>query len=90
MNSTPPLRKLVILQRSLRCFRFGCCSLIPVVGVVPAVFAFREFLTVTRGQGGQWNAAHPQMLVGVWFAIEGVACTFALLTILAVAFLSQR
>ena len=72
MSDLAPMTKSQMLRASLRCQALGWCGLIPVAGVVPALLAFAEFRSVVVGKGNQWNAARPQLLLGVWLATAGV------------------
>jgi hypothetical protein len=81
MSNPAPLLKSQMLRRSLRCLALGWWSLIPVAGLVPALFALLDFRDVVLSKGERWNAARPQLLLGVWLAGAGVSITLAAVAI---------
>jgi len=81
MTNLTPLLKSQMLRRSLRCYALGWWSLVPVLGLVPALLAFAEFRAVVLGKGNKWNAARRQLQVGSWLAGAGVFLTLIVLVI---------
>ncbi|HEU5068918.1 MAG TPA: hypothetical protein VFV96_00715 [Verrucomicrobiae bacterium] len=87
MNPATDMPKSEMLRRSMRCFMLGWCSLVPVVGLVPALLAFADFRAVVLGKGRRWNAARTQLLVGAWLAAGGLLLSLLFGTIMAIGIL---
>ena len=87
MSDPTLMPKSEMLRRSMRCFILGWWSLIPLIGIVPAMLAFVDFRAVVVGMGQRWNAARTRLLLGAWLAgiglllslIVGVLLTFVIL-----------
>ena len=79
-----PLEKISVINRSLRCLRLAFFSLIPVVGIVAALFAWRDFRFVRRTVAKEWNPARRQLNFGMMLATLGVI--FSLLVFCMIAF----
>ncbi len=58
MKAAPPMSKIEMMERSLRCFAYGLISLLPVIGIPMAVLSLVQYRRVKRGQGDMWNPAH--------------------------------
>jgi hypothetical protein len=57
MKPRPPLTKIEMIERSMRCFELGLFGLIPVIGIPMAVMSLAQFRRVKLGQGALWNPA---------------------------------
>ena len=78
--------KVRVIEGSLRCFVAGCLSLVPLLGIFPAMVAIYSFHAVRRQAGAEWNPARGYLLWGVTLAWGGLAMT---LIGLAVRFSAQ-
>jgi hypothetical protein len=58
MKARPPLTKIEMIERSMRCFVLGLFGLLPVIGIPMALMALRESSRVKFGQGAMWNPAN--------------------------------
>jgi hypothetical protein len=58
MKARPPLTKIEMIERSMRCLVLGLFGLLPVVGIPMALLALRESRRVKFGQGAMWNPAN--------------------------------
>lgn len=65
--------KVRVIERSVRCFIAGCLSLIPVLGLLPAVFALVLVHQVRRETGPSWNPARGYLICGNVLAWVGIA-----------------
>jgi len=81
--------KSEMLTRSTRCFVMGWCSLLPLLGIFPALLAFADFRAVVLGKGPRWNAAKPRLLIGVWLAALGILFSLAVGALLAIVILNK-
>lgn len=81
--------KSEMLTRSTRCFVLGWCSLLPLIGIFPAMLAFVDFRAVVLGKGPLWNAAKPRLLIGVWLAALGFLFSLAVGVWLAILVLNK-
>ena len=88
--SVPTLMpKSEMLRSSMRCFKLGWWSLIPLLGVVPAILALLEFRAVVVGTGPRWNAARTRLMLGAWLAGVGLVISILLGLLIALAFLNS-
>lgn len=67
--------KVRVIERSLRCFIAGCLSLLPVLGLIPAVVAIVLFHQVRNEAGHAWNPARGHLIGGVVLAWSGLTIT---------------
>jgi hypothetical protein len=88
MSDPTPMPKSEMLRRSMRCFVLGWWSLIPIIGVVPAVVALVDFRVVVAGMGQRWNAARTRLLLGAWLAGIGLLLSLILSVLLTFAILN--
>ena len=86
---TAPEKRIDLIERSLRCFFVGWCSLVPLTGPFLLVVAIRDFLHVRRNAGNDWNPARKYLTGGLFLATLGCVETLAILGIAIAAFLSQ-
>jgi hypothetical protein len=64
--------RIGLIERSLRCFVFGLLSLVPLLGLGPAVIALRLHFRTWSESGGEWNPARRYVTVGFWLAWTGI------------------
>ena len=88
MSDPTLMPKSEMLRRSMRCFVLGWWSLIPLVGIVPAMLAFADFRAVVVGMGQRWNAARTRLLLGTWLAGIGLLLSIIIGVLLTVAILN--
>jgi hypothetical protein len=89
MSTSDDLAKSEMLRRSMRCFVLGWWSLVPVLGVVPAMLAFADFRAVVLRKGSQWNAAVVRLVVGACLAGIGLMLSLGIGTILTIVILKS-
>jgi hypothetical protein len=75
MKARPPLTKIEMIERSMRCFERGLPGLIPVIGIPMAVMALVQYRRVKLGQGAMWNPAQRYWFWGGVCARMGIALT---------------
>lgn len=72
MRSDKPI-KIVIIERSLSCFRCGVVGLIPLIGLPLAIRSFQQGWRVKRDSAGIWNPAQRYLKWGLVTARIGLA-----------------
>jgi hypothetical protein len=82
MKPRPPLTKIEMIERSMRCFELGLFGLLPVIGIPLAVMSLFQSQRVKLGQGALWNPAQRYWFWGGVCARMGIA-----LTLIIVAFI---
>jgi hypothetical protein len=70
--------KVRVIERSLRCYRLSWLSLIPLLGIVPALISFALFRKAGNEAGEQWNPARPFALIGLLIALIGLLISLIL------------
>ena len=70
--------KIKVIKGSLRCFRYGLASLVPLIGVAFATWAIICCMRVAKEARGQWNPARPYLRWGVGLAVLGVLFSLCL------------
>jgi hypothetical protein len=60
-----------VIERSLRCFTYGWCSFIPVIGVAMFVLAVLSFQKARILNSGEWNPAVRYLHWGMLLALVG-------------------
>jgi len=68
-----------IIERSIHCYHAGWWSLVPIAGLVPAVFAFYQYARVRSDSSRIWNPAGAYLRSGLALALIGFVLTFFLL-----------
>ena len=56
----------------MRCARYGWWSLIPLIGIVMSILAFRDVRFVRRTCGLEWNPASARVKLGITLAVIGL------------------
>lgn len=64
MKPPPPIGKVEMIERSMRCFFLGLLGLLPVVGIPMAAMALHNYRRVALGQGALWNPAQRYLVLG--------------------------
>lgn len=72
MNPPPPMGKIEMIERSMRCFAFGLAALIPVLGIPFAIVSLNQFHRVKRSQTAMWNPAQRYLFWGAMCARAGL------------------
>ena len=66
------MNKISVITRSLRCYRCGWLSLLPVIGIPFLVIAFSNWHQVRAEAGNEWNPARRYALAGYVLAWLGM------------------
>jgi hypothetical protein len=78
--------RITAIRKSLTVFAFGLAGLVPLVGIIPALYAIHCRERVRAGYVNQWNPAAHYLKWGPVFALLGLLGSFvALATIYGVA-----
>ncbi|MDB6056554.1 MAG: hypothetical protein JWO95_398 [Verrucomicrobiales bacterium] len=75
---SPKPIKVLMIERSLRCFYCGVMGLIPVLGVPLAIWSMQQYWRVKRDTKGMWNPAETYLKWGLRSARISLA-TFVIL-----------
>ena len=75
--------RIVAIQKSLTVFVCGVCGFIPVIGLIPAVYARRNWLAVRSRYGSHWNPAAGYLNGGAVLALAGVLGSFLVCLVVA-------
>ena len=67
------MNKARVIERSLNVFTLGWFSLIPLLGVVPALLAIYWYRKSSDEAGMEWNPAGRYALCGCVLALAGLA-----------------
>jgi len=62
-----------VINLSLRCFTLGWLSLIPFLGVLPALLGLSCYARARNEAGGEWNPAKAYLIWGCVLAWCGLA-----------------
>jgi len=82
---SPPLNKIEMIERSMRCFVLGLIGLLPVIGIPMAVMSMFHYQRVKQGQGAMWNPAQRYLFWGGLCARVGLLPALILAVLLAVS-----
>ena len=63
-----PSQKISVIERSLRCCRYGYLSLIPIGGLAAFILAVRDISFVRKTCGKEWNPANARLKFGIVLA----------------------
>ena len=85
-----PEKRIDLIERSLRCFFVGWCSLVPLAGPFLFPIAIRLFLHVRRNGENDWNPARKYLTGGLVLATLGCIETLALVGLVVVTIVSQN
>jgi hypothetical protein len=81
--------KVRVIEGSLRCFRLGLASLVPVIGLAFAVFAMFEAQRVRQAVGNEWNPVRAYLRGGRALATLGLLISLIAVIILVRVLLSN-
>lgn len=81
--------KVRVIEGSLRCFRLGLASLVPVIGLAFVVLALVEWWSVQKAVGDEWNPVRGYLRWGKALAAFGLVMSLIATAILAVVLLSN-
>jgi hypothetical protein len=76
--------RIAAIRRSLAIFIYGIMSLVPVLGVIPAVCAIGQWWVVRSRYKDRWNPASQYLRAGVILALLGISSAFLLFLVLAI------
>jgi hypothetical protein len=76
--------RVFVIKGSLRCFTFGALSLLPVLGLVPAVLGIILYKRVQLEAGKEWNPARAYLLWGCFLCGLGVSLSTSVLAVASV------
>ena len=76
-----PDDRISLIERSLRCFVYGCLSLIPLVGLGFAVLVVRTHLKLLADGNKEWNPARVYLHMGFSLAWLGGLTSLATLAL---------
>jgi hypothetical protein len=79
--------QITAIRTSLSAFVCGIVGLVPLLGLVGAVHALNCHRSVRARYGNQWNPAAPYLRAGYVFGLIGLASSFLLIGMVAVALL---
>jgi hypothetical protein len=85
MKPPPPLTKIEMIERSMKCFDLGLLGLIPVIGIPMAVMSMVQYRRVKLGQGAMWNPAQRYLFWGGQCAFVGLVPILIVIVFAAVA-----
>ena len=80
-----PAEKVRIIEQSLRCFVFGCLSLIPLLGLPFAILAVVRHLNAWSEGDRDWNPAKPYLIWGFALAWLGGLISLGALAVFVIA-----
>ena len=80
-----PAEKIRVIEQSLRCFVFGCLSLIPLLGLPFAILAIVRHLNVWSQGDARWNPAKAYLLWGFGLAWLGGLISLGALAVFVIA-----
>ncbi len=67
--------RIIVIQLSLRAFGCGLLSILPVIGLVPAIFALSSWAQIRLRYREEWNPACDYLSWGATLALVGLAIT---------------
>lgn len=73
--------KVLVINQSLRCYRWSWFSLIPMLGIVPAMIAISHFRKAGAETGDGWNPARRYAVWGLLIAIIGLFLSAAIFSV---------
>ena len=85
MKPVRQLTKVEVIEGSLKCFRSGLLSLVPVVGIPVAVRVIVRYVRIKRGKGDLWNPAQRYLFWGGQSAACGLLLNLVVTGLIAAA-----
>ena len=77
--TSPPIDKVQVIERSLRCFTLGLLGIFPVLGIPFAIAALANHFHVQRLVGPHWNPAQTYLTWGLATALCGLFLTVVII-----------
>ena len=68
--------RIDLIRRSMRVFVAGIFSMLPVLGLIPAIYAIVVWFPTRSNR--QWNPASPYLTCGILLALLGLGLTVLL------------
>ena len=84
-TANPSLRRIAVIEVSLRCFVFGLIGLIPVLGFPLAVLTVIHFWKARLAAASEWNPASAYLNCGLVLAALGCGVSIILFGLFLVA-----
>jgi len=67
--------RVSVIQLSLRAFVCGLIGVLPLIGLVPGLYALVCWARISRRYAGEWNPASGYLSWGVALAVLGLGIT---------------
>jgi hypothetical protein len=67
--------RIIVIQLSLRAFVCGLLGALPVIGLVPGLYALFCWARISRRYPGEWNPASDYLSWGAALAVLGLGIT---------------
>lgn len=83
MNTSAPMIRIELIDRSVRCFVMGLFGLLPVIGIPLAIASMRQHWRIRQIQDALPNPAHRYLYWGIVFSRVAVALMAIEITITA-------
>ena len=77
--------RITAIHKSLTTFVCGLIGFLPVIGIVPAIFALRGWIQVSTRYGKQWNPASAYLSWGARLGLLGLLDSVLLLSVAVLA-----
>lgn len=84
-----PGDRIRLIERSLRCFVFGLLSLIPLLGLGPAILAIHLHFKVWSESGAEWNPGRRYAIAGFCLAWIGLLLSLGDLALFVLALIEH-
>ena len=68
--------RIVLIRRSIRVFIAGIFSILPILGLIPAIYAIATWFPTRANR--QWNPASAYLTCGIILALLGFGLTILL------------
>jgi len=70
--------KARVVEESLRCYSLSWWGLIPLFGILSALFAFSAYRRASEAAGDNWNPARAHAVAGLLIAFFGMFVSTAI------------
>jgi len=80
------MSRINAINQSLTTFVCGVLGFVPIIGLIPALYALFCWLRLARRYRGQWNPASAYLSAGVFLAVLGVLGSILLATAIVISF----
>ncbi|MDB6036290.1 MAG: hypothetical protein JWM99_131 [Verrucomicrobiales bacterium] len=85
-----PVRRIRIIEASLRCFVLSWFSLIPLIGLFLGLLALSSCASARRNSRGEWNPAQHYLIAGFLVSGAGIILSLFALGFCALLFLKSQ